>query len=159
MLTFEEGRNRFGYRVVGIALDGDRVLLQRTEKDDLWFLPGGRVEWLESSQDALVREMQEELGVEVQVERLLWVVENFFEYDSKSYHELGLYFLMSFPPDSNLYGKREPFVGNEGEFKMIFKWHPLDKLEEIPLYPAFLQKRLNSIPQVTEHIVHTDGKE
>lgn len=155
MISFEKGKIKFSYRVAGIALDGDRVLLQRTEKDDFWFLPGGRVEWLESAQDALLREMQEELGVEAHVERLLWVVENFFEHDGQSHHELGLYFLISFPPDSLLYGKSEPFAGDEEGLKIIFKWHPLDELEEITLYPVFLQKRLASMPQVTEHIVIT----
>jgi ADP-ribose pyrophosphatase YjhB (NUDIX family) len=159
MITFDEGEKRFTYRVAGIALDVDRVLLLRTEKDNFWFLPGGRVELLEPSQDALIREMQEELEVKVHVERLVWVVENFFEYEGKSYHELALYFLMSFPPDSHLCGKDEAFVGNEEGLKLIFKWHPLDEMEEIPLYPTFLRKRLNSIPQITEHIVHTDAQE
>jgi len=159
MITFEEGGKRFTYRVAGIALEVDRVLLLRTEKDDFWFLPGGRVELLELSQDALIREMQEELEVKVHVERLVWVVENFFEYEGRSYHELALYFLMSFPPDSRLYEKNEAFVGDEDGLKLIFRWHPLGKLEEIPLYPTFLRKRLNSIPQITEHIVHTDSQE
>jgi len=159
MITFEEGEKRFTYRVAGIALDVDRVLLLRTEKDDFWFLPGGRVELLESSRDALIREMREELTVDVHVERLVWVVENFFEYEGTSYHELAFYFLMSFPPDSRLYGKSEAFVGDEEGLRLIFKWHPLDELEEIPLYPTFLRKGLNSIPQITEHIVHTDDQE
>jgi ADP-ribose pyrophosphatase YjhB (NUDIX family) len=159
MITFEEGEKRFTYRVAGIALDVDRVLLLRTEKDDFWFLPGGRVELLEPSRDALIREMQEELEVDVHVERLVWVVENFFEYRGKSYHELALYFLMSFPPDSHLYERSEAFLGNEEGLKLIFKWHPLDELAEMRLYPAFLQERLHSIPQITEHIVHTDGQE
>ncbi len=91
MITFEEGGKKFNYRVVGIALDVDRVLLLRTEKDDFWFLPGGRVELLEPSQDALIREMREELEVDVRVERLVWVVENFFEYEGKFCHELALF--------------------------------------------------------------------
>jgi ADP-ribose pyrophosphatase YjhB (NUDIX family) len=159
MITFEEGEKRFTYRVAGIALDVDRVLLLRTEKDDFWFLPGGRVELLESSRDALIREMREELEVDVHVERLVWVVENFFEHRGKSYHELALYFLMSFPPDSHLYERSEAFLGNEEGLKLIFKWHPLDELAEMRLYPAFLQERLHSIPQITEHIVHTDDQE
>jgi hypothetical protein len=66
---------------------------------------------------------------------------------------------MSFPPDSRLYGKSEAFVGDEEGLRLIFKWHPLDELEKITLYPTFLRKGLNSIPQITEHIVHTDGQE
>ncbi|PWK14352.1 NUDIX domain-containing protein [Tumebacillus permanentifrigoris] len=38
-------------------------------------LPGGRVDILEPSNVTIVREFAEELGVEVQVDRLLWVVE------------------------------------------------------------------------------------
>jgi hypothetical protein len=42
----------------------------------------------------------------------------------------------------------------KGKIKFSY-WHPLDELEEITLYPVFLQKRLASMPQVTEHIVIT----
>ena len=44
---------------------------------------------LENSKDAIVREMQEEIGARVNVHRLLWVVENFFEYNARSFHELN----------------------------------------------------------------------
>ncbi len=64
--------------------------------------------------------MREELEVEVRVERLIWVVENFFEYQGMSPHELGLYFLMRFPEGSPLYGKQEPFEGDEEGIKLIF---------------------------------------
>lgn len=84
MIAFEEGEVRFHYRVVGIALNGNRVLLHRAENDDFWTLPGGRVELLEPAHDVLKREMREELEIEIHVERLVWVVENFFQYAGKS---------------------------------------------------------------------------
>ena len=68
MVTFEKGDIRFNYRVVGIVFNKTHVLLHRAEEDNFWALPGGRVELLEPSKDALKREMQEELGVEVRVE-------------------------------------------------------------------------------------------
>ncbi len=46
--------------------------------DDYWAMPGGRAEIGETSARTIVREMQEELGCEVEVERLLWTVENFY---------------------------------------------------------------------------------
>ena len=49
MITFEEGEVGFNYRVVGIAVNGNQVLLHRAENDDFWSLPGGRVELLEPS--------------------------------------------------------------------------------------------------------------
>jgi ADP-ribose pyrophosphatase YjhB (NUDIX family) len=154
MMTREEGKGRFNYRVVGIALHGDQVLLHRAENDDFWSLPGGRVHLLEPSEEALKREIREELGVEIQVERLVWVVENFFEYNDIAYHEFALYFLMMFPSDSCLYEQDEPFAGNEEGVRLIFKWHQRDELEGLPLYPSFLRRALNAIPEVPE-LVHS----
>ena len=41
-------------------------------------------------------EMQEERGVDIIVDRLVWIVENFSAYDDSSHHKLGLHFLMQF---------------------------------------------------------------
>jgi ADP-ribose pyrophosphatase YjhB (NUDIX family) len=158
MNTSENSKAKFTFRVVGIALDKNRVLLHKAEKDDFWALPGGHVELREQAEDALKREMKEEIGVEIQVKRLVWVVENFFEYEDTPYHELGLYFLIDLPSDSNLYDKNEPFIGYEEGVKLIFQWHSLNDLENTPLYPTFLQKGLKSIPENIEHIVHIDTK-
>ena len=156
MISFDVGGARFNYRIVGIALDGNRVLLHRADMDNFWSLPGGRGEMLEPSEETLKREMREELEVEIRIERLVWVVENFFEYDDKPYHELAFYFLMTFPPDCHLRKKSEPFTSYDGDVKLTFKWYQLGELEDVVLYPSFLRKGLSSIPESTEHIVHID---
>src|SRR6266487_1923123 len=111
MITFRENGNRFTYRIAGIALHNGRMLFQRADDSPVqfWFLPGGRAELHETSIETLMREIQEELGVEVIIERLLYVVENFFEYPHNPHHEIGFYFLISFPPDSYLYSQPGPF--------------------------------------------------
>jgi ADP-ribose pyrophosphatase YjhB (NUDIX family) len=55
-------------------------------------LPGGRVEALETTSDALRREMKEEIGQTIEVGRLLWVVENFFNLQGTPYHEFKVTF-------------------------------------------------------------------
>ena len=162
MITFDGGPARFNFRVVGVALDRERgrALLHRAEHDDFWSLPGGRAELLEPAEATLRREMREELGVEVAVERLLWVVENFFEHAGKSYHELALYFLMGFPHNPELLRAEEPFFGQEEGLglTLIFQWHPLASLDAIVLYPTFLHEGLRALPAVPVHVVHTDVK-
>ncbi|MDQ4075949.1 MAG: NUDIX hydrolase [Chloroflexota bacterium] len=158
MITFERNGKRFNHRAVGVLLHEERVLLHRAEWDDFWALPGGRVELLEPSAETLKREMHEELSVDIRVERLLWVLENFFEYQGEQFHELGLYYLISLPPDCPLLQREGPFPGDEQGVPLIFHWFPLDLLPDIILYPTFLRHALSSLPDHPLHLVHTDDK-
>ncbi len=156
MITFRQGNARFNYRIVGVAIHRERVLLQKAETDDFWTLPGGRAELLESAAETLRREMREELDAEVTVGRLIWVVENFFEYDAQAYHELAFYFSMSFVENASWLNADGSFAGDEQGTPIIFQWLPLDRLEAVRLYPSFLREALQKIPHVTQHIVHRD---
>ena len=88
----EEGE--FKYRVVGILFDeNERVLIQRVAENPFYCLPGGRVELGESSLEAVKRELEEELGFDVKVEKPLFFLENFFTRSSgKEVHEIGIFF-------------------------------------------------------------------
>ena len=92
MIRFDNGDSRFNYRVVGVAVHENSVLLHQAEGDDFWTFPGGRAELGEPAQQTLIREMREEIGAEVEVVRLLWFVENLFTYADRHYHEIALYF-------------------------------------------------------------------
>lgn len=78
-----------------MIIHDDHVLIHRSEKDDFWALPGGRVEFFETSEDTIPREIQEELGLDSSAVRLLWHVENFFEYIGKKLHP-SIFYLLTF---------------------------------------------------------------
>ena len=59
--------------VGAVIFDGARVLLQRRDDNGRWGLPGGAVEPGESVREALVREVREETGLEVEPLRLVGV--------------------------------------------------------------------------------------
>ncbi|MEV3923975.1 NUDIX hydrolase [Actinomadura coerulea] len=65
-------------RVTGVVIEDDRILLldQDTDTGRSWSLPGGKVEEGEPLADALVREMREETGVDVEAGRLLYVCDH-----------------------------------------------------------------------------------
>jgi 8-oxo-dGTP pyrophosphatase MutT (NUDIX family) len=158
MIAFEQGENRFNYPVVGIAIHEDQVLLHQAAGDSFWTLPGGRAELGEPAEQTLKREMIEELAVAVEIVRRLWLVENFFNYDGKNYHEIALYFLMQFPNSSKYLSKAGPHQAWEGSIELVFKWFPLkpEVLAGLPLLPSFLQTALRQLPDTVQHVVHYD---
>jgi 8-oxo-dGTP diphosphatase len=56
---------------------GQVVLIRRSQspRRNQWSIPGGRVEWGETVKDALLREVLEETGLTIQIERLIDVVD------------------------------------------------------------------------------------
>jgi len=61
---------RFPVSVKGVIFLGPRVVLLRNEREE-WELPGGRLESGEEPAGCLVREVREELGIEVAIEAIL----------------------------------------------------------------------------------------
>ncbi len=154
MITYDEGNMRFNYRVVGVALEDDHVLLHQDAIDDFWALPGGRAELQEDAVTTLKRELVEEIGAEVHVDRLLYVAEDFFHYQKKHTHEIALYFLMRFPADSSFRDKTRTYVGIESDVALIYRWFPLSQLQDLSLYPSFLADELAALPDTAKHILH-----
>jgi 8-oxo-dGTP pyrophosphatase MutT (NUDIX family) len=141
----------FNYRVAAIMIVDNHVLIHKQVKDEHWALPGGRVELLEDSQTSIVREVKEELGIDVKVDRLLWFTENFFDYNNKNYHEIGLYYKVS-PTDGRFSMQSEAFFGEEGD-RLIYQWVPISELENIMLYPEFIKKSLTDLPEAPKHLI------
>jgi len=148
--TFNLETAVFNYRVAAIMIEKNHVLVHKQVNDQHWALPGGRVEVLEDSRTSITREIKEELGIDIIVNNLLWFTENFFEYNHKNFHEIGLYYQVSF--ESKPKFSSEGFYGEEGE-RLIYKWTPIDELGDLLLYPEFLKSSLKKLPKSTEHVV------
>ena len=153
MIDIKKDNVRFFYRAVGVAINEGRFLLYRAEGENAWLFPGGRVELLESAAASVCREIAEELEIAVEVERLLWVVEQFFEVDGIFSHELGFYFMLKLPANFAYLNSTEPFYGDEEGLKLIFRWFTPDELDEVLMYPLILKEALRNIPAVTQYIV------
>jgi 8-oxo-dGTP pyrophosphatase MutT (NUDIX family) len=149
--TFKMETEVFNYRVAGVWIENGHVLLHKQTDEARWALPGGRAHVLEDSKTCLVREMEEELGILVSAERLLWVVENFFPYAGKNYHEIGFYYLMSGEEGKNHF-QSGPFFGPEGG-RLTYQWVPLAEVHEVAVYPEFMREALKKLPQTTQHII------
>ena len=154
-VTFQTDVGRFNYRVAGILIHENRLLVMTDERSPYYYLPGGRVSMNEESTMAIKREIKEELDVEVEATQLLWIVENFFveQQSQEQFHEIGMYYLLQLTEEDILKRSQE-FIMNEGGYKKLsFLWLPLEKIKHLNIYPLFLKERIMNLPQVPEHLV------
>jgi ADP-ribose pyrophosphatase YjhB (NUDIX family) len=153
MICYDEDNRRFQLRAAGIAMRDGKLLIHRGTGDDFWALPGGRVEYGETIVEALGREMLEELGCQVKVERLLFTCETIFALGGKSHHEIGFYHLMQVPDD---FGRGEGICHRvrDGHADLEFKWVDADlsSLSGAPLHPAVMRPYLGSLPGAPIHL-------
>jgi len=131
-------------RVVALALirrPGTRVILVSNSRDEVAGVRfqrpfGGGVEFGERGDEALRRELVEELGVELAEARLVGAVENLFVFEGQPGHEILLLYETGFA-DASLYEK-DRFEGVEAEPKTGV-WRDLDDPQnDLPLYPPGL---------------------
>jgi len=116
--------------------ENGRVLVQHglTSGNDFYRLPGGHVRFREKLEDYVIREVKEETGLDVEVDRLLWV-RDFL--DQFSDHSIELFFLAT-------------VMG--GEFKSAldvessdFFFMTVEELEEVVFYPKAFIPKLKSL--------------
>jgi len=116
-----------------LAIDGfDPAKQQR-----FWVPVGGRVEFGETSSDAIVREVREELGAEITDLRQLGVSENLFTFDGEPAHEIIFVYDAQFV-DRQMYETEEIRGFEDGE---EFSAHWIDSFApegNRPLYPEGL---------------------
>lgn len=105
---------------------GDRILVAEgydSLKEEVFYRPlGGAIEFGERSQEALVRELREELGAEIGDLRYLGAVENIFTYNGKPGHEILLVYDGALV-DRTMY-ERPELEGREHDgatFKVVWK--------------------------------------
>ena len=148
-ISFKIGSEKFNYRVCAIIIDSERILTMRHNTQKLYYsLPGGRVMMGETAEQAVIREVQEELGISLKISRPLWLDQAFFakNADGLKYHELCIYFLMDIS-DTDLLKKGEVFTQTEGHIMHTFEWVAFDRLKDECLYPAFLKEKVYDFPR------------
>lgn len=154
-ITFKTEIGRFNYRVTGLIINNNKLLIMKDDKSPYYYIPGGRVKMHETSRDAIVREINEEIEIEVRVNRLLWTVENLFveKQSGNRVHELGFYYLLELK-DESILKKGDKFIMNEGGWNNLkFEWKSLEDIINLNIYPLFIRERIMNLPESIEHIV------
>ncbi|MGG7516617.1 NUDIX hydrolase [Allorhizobium undicola] len=127
-------------------------------KDDFWAQPGGRAEIGETSQETILREMREELGCDMQVDRLLLTMENFFSYEGYQAHELGFYYLLHSLAPLPFHESEIVHRVQDGPTEVEFRWVPAlaESFERHDIHPRPLAAFVESPPQASRHIINRE---
>lgn len=139
-------------RVGAIILRDGKFLMVGNNRSDYLYSVGGRVQFGETAEEAVVREVYEETGVKMEIDRLGFIHENYFVGDApvnfgKLIYEISFFFYMKVPrgfaPASNSFtedGSREHLV-----------WISADS--DRTLYPDFFKIELAHPSEGVKHFV------
>ena len=147
-ISFNQENQKFNYRVCAMIISENRLLAMHDECSPYFYLPGGRVKMGETAEQAVVREIWEELGVTLKIARPLWLNQAFFteDVDGIRYHELCIYFLMDIS-NIDLLERGDSFTLTEGKHTHTFEWLAFDSLKDEYFYPIFLKKQIFDLPK------------
>lgn len=87
----------FKLRSGAIVRDRDRVLLCAVDDLDGWFVPGGKVAFGETAAAAAVRELREEMQLELTVGELRLVTEDMLTLNGTLHQEVCFYYEFAWP--------------------------------------------------------------
>lgn len=142
-------------RVGAIIMKDDNFLMVENERDEHMYSVGGRIKFGETAEEAVVREVFEETGVKMEVDRLAFVHENFFPGDTlvkkgNIVHEISFFFYMKVPEDF------EPVCMSftEDDVKEHLVWIKADHPKKY--YPEFIKTELKNPSAGVKHFVTRD---
>ena len=131
----------FQIRVTGVLVENGAILLvkQRLSQNRAWSLPGGRLEQGETLEEGVCRELFEETGLKVRVERLLYLC----DVKSSSYKVVHITFLLS------RVGGEITLPTNEKDENPIsdVRFVPVTELTDYGFSPVFRDLAENQFPQ------------
>ncbi|MEW4354830.1 NUDIX domain-containing protein [Streptococcus pneumoniae] len=139
----------FGVRATALIMKDHQIFLSYREETKKYYTIGGAIQVGESTEKAVIREVKEELGVDVVVNQLAFIVENEFtavnDDDTLDFHNIEFHYIVE--PIEDL-----PSHMIEEASSSPCYWINVDKLVNIDVVPAFLKTHLPSWSGEIEHI-------
>lgn len=139
-------------RAAGILISHGRILLQRERGGQEYAVPGGHVKIGETTDECLVREYDEEMGIKIKCLKQLWSEECLWSWEGTDRHSITFYKLISLD-DGEQIPDFERFMPQLENPSVEWGWVPLDRLNQLVVYPRFLHERIMRIEGSAQHFV------
>ena len=139
-------------RVGAIILKNGKFLMVKNPSVDYCYSVGGRIRFGETAEQAVIREVAEETGVRMAVDRLGFIHEDFFYGDwadkkGKVIQEISFYFYMRTPEH---FSPVCDSFSNDGQKESLIWIAPEDNVK---YFPAFFRTELLHPVETAKHIV------
>ncbi len=143
----------FNYRTCAVIINEKRLLVLKDNHANYYYLPGGRVQFGETAENALLRELKEELNITPTIVRPLFLNQSFFNEDviKKDFHEICIYFLVDISK-TDILSRGDTFLGAEAKKEQRFTWLSFDRVKGEYLYPLFIKEKIDNLPTTLEMI-------
>lgn len=141
-LSIQLGDTKLYIRVAGFVKTANGFLFEKSNKGYLYTV-GGKIALNETSEEAIKRELMEEIGMEVKKLNLVAVNENFFKIDEKCTHEICF-----------VYSIKDLFVGKLPEG---FVEIPLEDIGNHDIRPSSITTLIQEGGKIFKHII-TDNR-
>ena len=155
-IRIDNDQGHFKLRVAGILQQNGKILANIINQNDFYCFAGGHVELGETLDHAIKREMEEELGFEVKIERPIFIVENFYTKNNEKWHEICCYYLLSsaFAPKEDW----ELVELDKGvQKRQQFKWLTPNDIAKVDFKPALVKSLLLELDKPFRVITHKDN--
>ena len=153
VITMKEEGTRFGVRVGAIIYNEDKTkILLENQDNGRYMFPGGRIDVHENSENAIIRELKEELNLEANL-KLKYVVEMFLSSPKTKYHEIGFYYLTTMKENAI----QNSFKSLDGDG--IFEWVSILDLKKYnilakPVSDKVINREITN--EELEHLVYRE---
>ncbi len=156
-LTFETEHGRFNYRVGAVIINNGKILMAKSDGSP-YYSVGGRVRFNETAEQAILREVYEETGVQAEIDRPLFFHENFFvaQETGEYFHELSIYYLIK--NSAEFYRSIECKSYTDRGTKESLHWLDIDKLGRLNVKPDFFLTELKSLPTAVKFMITDERK-
>lgn len=114
----------------GVILKNGKVLLCQAKTRANWYFPGGHVEWGETGETALRRELGEETGAEITGPEFIGLNENAYDFQNETHQEVNLIFRAE-TAESDIEAKED---------HLRYRWAALGDLEKEYVLPEGMKK-------------------
>lgn len=140
-IRYKENNYQFHYRTSAIIYNKykTKILLFKSSNRDFYMLPGGKVNELESSEDALKREVKEETGLEISIIDFKCFSECVVTDKEMTYQQVEAIYEASYNDEIN----NDEFNGLEGNW-ILFKWFNINDLDNVLIEPKEIKDMLKN---------------